>query len=253
MYRLGRQPRKFDPRIPRLKTIFAGKPAEPPPTADWWTTKFPKDLGMMLNDQLGDCTCAAFYHIYQLWTGNADGTMVTEPDQYVQQLYEEACGYNPNDASSDQGGVEQDVLAYLLNAGAPTPQGPEKILGYVEIDQKNLIHLQSIIADCGAAYAGVNLPQSVLDNADDTTIPWDITGNTTDAGGHAIAICGYKDISTFYAVSWGKKYTLTGAFLKQYMDEAYGIVSARWVESIGLTPGGMTLAQLDEQMKDLKE
>ncbi len=75
----------------------------------------PVDLGEMLNSDLGDCTCAAFFHARQVWTFNAGGAEITEPDADVLELsYSEACGYVQGDDSTDQGGNEQAVLTYCL-------------------------------------------------------------------------------------------------------------------------------------------
>lgn len=259
MHKLGRLPRKYDIRIPRMKTLIkAQQSPQPYPIAIDYSAGLPDDLGEFMNDHLGDCTCAAFYHARQIWTGKADGAMITEPDKYAVELYEQACGYSPSDPSTDQGGVEQDVLAYLLNTGAlitsDTPaRGTDisKILAYAEIDQRNFDDLRRTIAECGVAYIGVEVPQSVMDNAGDITKPWDVGGNTAIAGGHAIILVGY-DVDSFTAISWGKRYKLTNAFLYAHLDEAYGIIDRSWIEASGKTPFGMTLEQLESAMEALK-
>ena len=101
----------------------------------------PKNLGMMLNDTLGDCTCAAFYHAIQVWTFNATKgkSIETEPDSDVEKLYELACGYKPAQGGEGPGGNEQHVLKYLLTKGAPMgPNGQttHKIDAFVEVDPR---------------------------------------------------------------------------------------------------------------------
>src|SRR5579862_7669629 len=93
-YKLGRTARGHDPRIPHFSALAAGKVLPPIPPAHDWSTGMPSDLGMMMNDTLGDCTCAAVYHARQVWTANTGG-IVTEPDSDVEMLYEKACGYKP--------------------------------------------------------------------------------------------------------------------------------------------------------------
>lgn len=213
----------------------------------------PDDLGQMLNDRLGNCTCAAFYHARQVWTFEAGGGMTTDLDSDVLALYESACGYNPADPTTDQGGNEQDVLNYLLNTGAQIRgiPGIDKIAAYVEIDQKNFDAIKRTIYECGVAYIGVNLPQSVMDNAGDNSIPWDVGGDTSIAGGHAVILVGY-DKNTFTCISWGRRYTLTKAFLATYLEEIYGIIDKSWIMATGKTPFGMTLADLETAMESLK-
>ena len=97
-FMLGRLARAHDPRIPHLSALLAGKTLPPPPAQVDYTKGMPKNLGMMLNDTLGDCTCAAVYHAIQVWTFNASkGKAIdTEPDSDVEKLYELACGYKPS-------------------------------------------------------------------------------------------------------------------------------------------------------------
>ncbi len=164
-YRLGRLRRAYDPRVPHLSALLAGTTPPPPPPSKDWTTGMPGALGMMKNDTLGDCTCAAFYHALQVWTYNTKPPMDTEPDQDVEQLYIQACGYNPAVAGEGPGGNEQHVLRYIMRTGAPTgPAGDtrHKIAAYVEVDPRNTDDVKRTILDCGVAYIGFNVPQYIL-------------------------------------------------------------------------------------------
>src|ERR1700685_844223 len=84
---LGRLQRTYDPRIPHLSAMLTAHTLVPPPASVDYTHKMPASLGMMLNDTLGDCTCAAFYHAEQVWSFNANPPMVTEPDPDVEELH----------------------------------------------------------------------------------------------------------------------------------------------------------------------
>ena len=120
-FMLGRLPRAHDPRIPHLSALLAGKTLPPPPAQVDYTKGMPKTLGMMMNDTLGDCTCAAFYHALQVWSFNASKhkSIETEADGDVEKLYELACGYKPSQGGEGPGGNEQHVLKYLLNRARP--------------------------------------------------------------------------------------------------------------------------------------
>ncbi len=124
-FKLGRTARAYDPRIPHMSALLAGKALPAPPPSVDFTKGMPDNLGMMLNDTLGDCTCAAVYHAIQVWTFNASKgkSIDTEPDSDVKRLYELACGYNPNTPGEGPGGNEQRVLKYLLRKGAPLGKG----------------------------------------------------------------------------------------------------------------------------------
>ena len=80
--KLGRLPRARNPAVPHLSALLAGRRsalAPAPPSCDY-TTALPADLGMMGNNALGDCTCAALGHALQVWTANANPPIDTEPD-----------------------------------------------------------------------------------------------------------------------------------------------------------------------------
>src|SRR5580658_5046284 len=163
-FSLGRLPRSHDPRIPHFSALIAGKSLPPPPAQVDYTKGMPNNLGMMLNDTLGDCTCAAVYHALQVWSFNAGGKMQTQPDGDVEKLYILACGYNPRAGGEGPGGNEQHVLTYLLKTGAPFgPKGQsvQKIAAFVEVDPRNTDDVKRTIVDCGVAYIGFNVPQSV--------------------------------------------------------------------------------------------
>jgi len=253
-FRLGRLCRSYDSRVPHLSALLAGQTVPPPPAAQDWSKGMPANLGMMLNDTLGDCTCAAFYHAIQLWTFNAGHSMVTEPDSDVEKLYVLGCGYNPRVPGEGPGGNEQKLLTYIYNKGAPFgPQGSgrHKIAAFVEVDPRNTDDVKRTIVDCGAAYIGFNVPQFLMQGTPPAV--WDVqTANTDIIGGHAVILVGY-DPNGVRVVSWGQFYTMTWAFFAQYVDEVYAIADSLWIDAKGTTPGGFSLDQLEQQMQALTE
>jgi hypothetical protein len=52
-------------------------------------------------------------------------------------------------------------------------------------------------------------------------------------------------------ISWGQYYTMTWSFFAKYVDETYAIADALWIEKKGTSPGGLSLAELEVQMKAL--
>jgi hypothetical protein len=252
--KLGRLHRTYDPRIPHMSAITAGQTLPPPPPSADYTKNMPANLGMMLNDTLGDCTCAAVYHAIQVWTFNAQQQMDTEPDSDVRQLYIQACGYNPRVPGEGPGGNEQHVLTFLLKKGAPTgPQGQSrhKIAAFVEVDPRNHDDVKRTISDCGVAYIGFNVPQFIMPPNEPPLRVWDVqTGNDNIVGGHAVVLAGY-DANGARVISWGDYYTMTWAFFAKFVDEVYAIADNTWIDKTGKTPGGLTLAELETQMQAL--
>ncbi|SDT12730.1 hypothetical protein [Bradyrhizobium canariense] len=254
-FKLGRLARTYDPRIPHLSALRAGETIPAPPEKIDYTKGMPDDLGMMLNDTLGDCTCAAVYHAIQVWSFNAAKKIDTEPDSDVEKLYILACGYNPRVGGEGPGGVEQHVLTYLLKSGAPigpAGQGRHKISAFVEVDPRNVEDVKGTIADCGVAYIGFNVPAYLVPPPPaQPPAVWDVhPSNASIVGGHAVVLAGY-DAKGARVISWGSYYTMTWAFFAKYVDEVYAIADPTWVEKTGKTPGGLTMEELETQMKAL--
>jgi hypothetical protein len=255
-FRLGRLARTHDKRIPMLHTLMAGKAAEPVvPTVDY-TKGMPANLGVMKNDTLGDCTCAAYYHAIQVWSFNSIQKLDSEPDVDVVDLYEQACGYKPSQGGEGPGGNEQHVLTYILKKGAPygtSGQQRHKMIAFVEIDVKNIDNIKRSIYDCGVSYIGFNVPQYIMPPGEDPLQVWDVNpkGDNTIVGGHAVVLAGY-DANGARVISWGQYYTMTWAFFEKFVDEAYAIADPEWITAKQTTPGGLTIAQLEQAMQALK-
>jgi len=255
-FKLGRTPRGHDSRIPHMSALLAGRKPAPPPASVDYTKGMPRDLGIMLNNTLGDCTCAAFYHALQVWTFNASHgkSMDTEPDSNVEKLYELACGYNPKTPGEGPGGNEQHVLTYLLREGAPCGAGGKtvsKIAAFVEVDPRNLDDVKRAIDDCGAAYIGFPVPANIMPSMGTPPEVWEVVPNSQIIGGHAVVLAGY-DAEGARLISWGLYYTMTWKFFSTYVDEVYAIADRNWISATGKTPGGFTLAELEQQMHALK-
>jgi hypothetical protein len=253
--KLGRLARSNNTKIPMLHTLLEGKALEPVKPAVDYTKGMPNDLGVMMNDTLGDCTCAAFYHAIQVWSFNAEKKIDTEPDVDVLNLYEQACGYKPKQGGEGPGGNEQHVLTYILNEGAPYgPKGQQrhKITSFVEVDVKNIDNIKRTIADCGVAYIGFDVPQYIMPPDAPPLSIWDVDpkGDNSIIGGHAVVLAGY-DAHGARVISWGKYYTMTWAFFAKFVDEAYAITDPDW-SKVKTTPGGLTLDELGTAMKPLK-
>jgi hypothetical protein len=252
--KFGRLHRTYNPRVPHLSSLMAGRIPKPPPKSVDWTKGMPKNLGMMMNDTLGDCTCAAVYHAIQVWSFNT-GKMDTEPDSDVEKLYILACGYNPRVPGEGPGGNEQHVLTYLLKQGAPTgPKGAErhKIAAFVEVDPRNVDDVKWTINDCGLAYIGFNVPQSVQPPNEPPPSVWNYEPDQSNIiGGHAVILAGYDDKGA-RVVSWGQYYTMTWEFFAHFVDEVYAIADEDWIAKKKTTPGGLTLEELEAQMQALQ-
>lgn len=252
--KLGRLPRKYNPAIPHLSALLAGRRrsmAPPPPTVDY-TVGLPATLGMMGNDSLGDCTCAALGHALQVWTSNANPPMDTEPDANIISLYSQACGYAPGNSSTDQGGNEQDVLSYAMLSGIPTgPNGAQRhrLTAFVEVDPSNQADVKLTIFDCGVCYIGFNVPDYAMNTVGEL---WEVQpGPAKIIGGHAVILAAYDAIGPT-CITWGKTQKMTWGFFAAFTDEAYALADPDWIEATGTCPAGLSLADLETQMQGLR-
>ncbi len=158
-----------------------------------------KAWGVMRNDMLGDCTCAAVGHAIQTWTKNA-GVEKTIPDSAVVGLYSAVSGYTPANPASDQGAVETDVLTYWLKHrvdGHPLD-------GFVALQPKDIRDVKDAIWLFGGVYTGLALPVSA--QAQDVWVvpPQGLVGDGAAGswGGHAVYVVAY-DSRGLTCITWG--------------------------------------------------
>ncbi len=245
----GRLPRTFDSRIPHLSALsMSAKAPAPIPVSHDWAAGMPADLLMLMNDSLGDCTCAAVLHALQVWT-HTTATMQVVTDTEALWMYENWAGYVPGDPSTDQGANEQTILTDWLKNGVLLTGGKKNhISAFIEVDPRNLNDVRRAIYESGLVYIGFEVPQS-LENNDPPL--WEIVpGQEQIVGGHAIVLTGY-DATTFSLISWGQKFKMTTSFFSKFTDEVYALVDHNWATATGKTPLGISLQTLIDQMKAL--
>jgi hypothetical protein len=237
--RLGKLAPQRDHRQLRLAKYLPADLPPAPPKVDW-SEKVAFPAGAMLNDALGDCTCAALGHAVQVWTANA-ATEITISDADVLAVYEGACGYNPADPATDQGGVELDVLNYARTTGI----GGHKIDAFVALQPENAEHIKLSVDLFGGVYIGVSLPNTIQGQGDTWTL--DITAGADavpgSLGGHAVFVVGYDPLGLSF-ISWGQRYRMSWEFWLTYTDESYALLSKLWAPAGTNAPVGFDYAAL---------
>lgn len=222
----------------RLRDYLTGALPTPPPTVDWLSGV--QSWPMYLNDQIGDCTCAAMGHLIQEFTTAAQGATVTVADQDVLAAYEAAGGYNPADPSTDQGAYIQDALGYWLKNGI----AGHTILAYASVDVGNLTEVRQAIDLFGAVNVGLAFPGSAMDQFN-AGRPWDVVVGAQVEGGHCVPVGAYGT-DGFTCVTWGTPQAMSTRFWQTYVDEAWVVITADWVNAQGLDPQGLNLYQLGQ-------
>jgi hypothetical protein len=250
--KLGKGTARHDPRTLLMASYLT--PALPTPPANFDLTSTVKSpWGMMENDQIGDCTCAAAGHLIMEWTANAGKKMVVPTNKQIVAAYSAVTGYNPKTGANDNGAVELDVLNFWRQSGI----AGHKIGAFVALEPSNHNHIMDAVYMFEGCYIGVELPISAQAQTQNHQ-PWSVPpgGTTGDGkpgswGGHAIPVVAY-DSRGVTVVTWGALQTMTWTFWEAYCDEAYAILSPDYMDDKQKAPQGFSISELQADLSDLK-
>lgn len=245
--KLGKQPPRIDPRTFRLARYLTPELPPPPDRSDY--TNLVPDWGMMRNDALGCCTIAAVAHAIQTWTLVVN-QRITVPDQTVVDYYSWWDGYVPGDLSTDNGGVELDVLNRWRKASDGF--AGHLLTAYADPDPGDVIHIKQAISLFGGVYIGVALPVTAQQQA-----VWDVVSHggydtqPNSWGGHAVW-CPKYDATGITCITWGKLKHMTWEFWAAYCDEAHALLSPDFiVPASGRAPSGFDILTLQDDLSSL--
>jgi hypothetical protein len=253
--KLGKLAPRHDDRTLQFAS-YRGTLSPPSLTKDWRLGQ--TSWGMMENDNLGDCTVAGCGHGDQIWTKNLAQEYST-PDPIIVDYYCAWCGYVRGDSSTDNGGVEIDILNNWRKYGfGPRThhQGHRKLTAYTSVNPLNLTHVKQAISLFGFVYIGLALPISAQQQQ-----IWDVDGDPTDKhsfaypgswGGHCVVVPAYTEDS-LDCITWGQNKTMTNAFWQTYVDEVYALLSPDWIASNGVAASGFDLSTLLADLKDVED
>jgi hypothetical protein len=220
----------------------------PAPEKVYREYKVPASLwGMLGNDTLGDCTCAAIAHYLMLVTAHT-GAMLVPTVEDVVTVYSAVSGYDPATGANDNGAAITDVLEYWRTTGI----AGHKILAWAALDQTNLAELRQAIWLFGGIDIGVQLP-NVAVNQFNAGQPWEVV--TDDGGldgGHSVPNFGYGSEGT-NCITWAQRQGMSWDWFQKYCDEAYTVITPEWFQqATQKTPSGFDLAALQADLLALK-
>lgn len=229
--KFGRYPN--DPSRPRVR-LHATAALTPPASANWVGAGFPvSELGMLGNDQYGDCVFAGGYHAVDVFEFDGQGVTTNFTAAQVLADYSTVTGFNPRNPNTDQGATLQEGLEFWQKTGF----GGYKIEAFAQIDNTNLALVQACIAYFGVVYAGLNVPSSAMTQFDQGQ-PWSVVARSQIEGGHCVPLIGY-DASSFTCITWAQTQALTNGFYSKYFDECWVPIEADWMRKNGTTPSGL--------------
>jgi hypothetical protein len=255
-------PRGMDPGVPGwsaarfgMRSAFGSASIPTVDNSYSWLRGAPNYLGMMLNGptpgnpnapQLGDCTIAATGHIRQSWAFNTGGQLWSPTDDNIEDAYCQACGYVKGDPSTDAGGNLQTVLKNWMDPGLPgnaAGNPVDVLLGFFELDPRNLDDVHEAIAWCGGLYCAGALPESWMSWSPGQV--WDVAEEGTE--GHCISFFGSDKGVRKTCVSWGFEIDVTDDAFAYYITECYAPISLDWVMKTGVTPFKAPLPMIEAQ------
>lgn len=227
----GRLPR--DPTAPfvEITSHLLEGTGNAPAACDYYSRI--KAWGIMLNNEWGDCTCAADGHIavQQVAYGLSKILDVTDAD--VQAAYVTVGGFNPHMGPpganpTDKGATVQAALHYLQAHGI----AGFKIAAFGEVYRLDHAAVKQAIFEFGALSLGMYFPKSAMTQFQDGK-PWTPVANAVLDGGHCVVAVGY-DADYVYCVTWGEVIKMSWAFWDAYVEEAWAIISRDWRTVSGL-------------------
>jgi len=242
--KLGRKAIKTDSRTLAIGNYLKPSLPPPPPAKDW--TCGITEWGMMMNNDLGDCTIAGAAHAIQVWS-SCLGKEITIDDPTVLSFYQKWDGYVVGDPTTDNGGIELDVLNNWRKEGL----SGHDLRAFTAAQASNLVQIRQSITLFGGVYIGLGLP--VTAQRQDV---WDVVPKGgADAkprswGGHCVFVPKYDEHS-FTCITWGGLKTMTLAFWKKYCDESYALLGEDWLNEKG-APSGFDQAQLKTDLSCIR-
>jgi hypothetical protein len=238
VYRLGKT-RPVHDRRTLLLPDYLRKLPEAPVTTSLTATVPDGNWGMLANDRLGDCTCAAAAHMDMIWTAETGQPAHFTDDQVIEF-------YNRVNGGSDDGAVELFVLSEWRRVGGVAGR---KIDAYVSVPLGDGKLARSAMWLFHGLYLGVALPytaqgQDVWDVPADRSSPQAQPGSW---GGHAINMVGY-DAHSLYVITWGAVKEMTWAFWDAYVEEAWAILPSEFENK---APGDFDFKQLQADIAQI--
>ena len=212
------------------------------------------DLGMLGNDQYGDCVFADIAHRIMVRTAQAgQGAIVTPTQAETLALYTEVTGFDPNDPSTDHGGDLVTAAEYMQKTGMLIGGVRHTEDGNGIIDPANIDHIKWAICLFGCAPAGWKFPQSGMAQFD-AGQPFDIVPSTSvpSSPDHDMLILEYRPQEPCWMVAtWGKRWEMTTAFLKACLSEVVPVGASDFICANGLAPSGVNLPQILQLLSEI--
>lgn len=209
-------------------------------------------IGMLGNDEWGDCVDAGSGHLVEAATFYGQGKELEVTTAQALAMYTAVAGFNPDAGSpgnnpTDNGSTLQAGLEYLVKPNAYGYQ----FAAFGELDIKNANEWQLALATFGPLMLGVGVgtaEQQQFGNGE----PWSlIPGASPNGEDHCVILTGYQP-GMYWCWTWGSIQGITPAWFEVNACEVWGIISQGWVNAnTGKDPEGVDLAVLGQEFTSI--
>jgi hypothetical protein len=215
-----------DPTKPRLlfRDYFTGVvPPYPKPT----DTAYPLTFPIWLNDTLGCCVASTLGAIVKI-VSNFYGSAVQVSDAQILAWYRtQNTGADPAHPGVHDGGM--DIPKFLSWLRRQTLPDGSKIIGFVEIDPRNVAEVDAAIAIFGVIWTACQIT-SANQQEWDAKQPFDYVVGSEVQGGHSIAMVGQgvtNNPGELRLVTWARERNATDRWLLHNVTNMYVVITDR--------------------------
>jgi hypothetical protein len=235
--RLGKKPATRTKRLLKFRD-FLDKAALPPlPTGDFGHDPLfvGKNIGMLGNDNYGDCVEAAGAHTVMLHQANAGNPKALSlfSTESVLSDYSAVTGFKKNDPNTDQGTDMEEYVNFWRKTGIADASGTRHQIGaFLDVDPGNITELWYAMWIGQAVQIGVEFPSQWMDafNKGPSGL-WGAVKRPTIDGGHCI-VGSARTGGRGNIMTWGDDHPrLTVAGYQQFCDQVIVVVSQEQLHS----------------------
>src|SRR5262252_12134 len=215
---LGKKPARPNAVKFLLRDYIDMDAIDPPPVFGHIVNRDDMMLGMLGNDQCGDCVVAGSMHEIMIWTRAAAHYTAPFTADLAKHQYMLASGWNGvNNDPSDTGLDMQQFAARRRGLGVTDANGNvHRIKAYARIRSWDTLVKATYVF--GAAALGIRVPASALSQFD-AQQPWSPVAASPMEGGHYVCVVGRNSRGNLVCVTWGRLQAMTRDFVEHYADE----------------------------------
>jgi hypothetical protein len=244
-YMLGKKPASpLKKKAIRFSDIF-NLAKLPTPPQEFGHSELIKNWGMLGNDEFGCCVWASKAHCHMLWSRMGQHVLDQFTTFNVLSDYAAQTGFSASDPESDQGTDMKEAAEYHRKIGVlDRAKVRRRVSSYINNALGNIEQIAVCAYIFGAVEIGVILSKENMDQFDNEQV-WTVTG--TPVGGHCVPIVGRDGNGDFIAISWGRTFRMSPAFIQTQMDEGITYLSDQTINRMGKS-GGFDRATLDQML-----